>query len=43
MLSEVYAYVLVDIISVDVYLVGSNLVCTVHVPLVWRSVFSVLE
>jgi len=43
MLSEAYAYVLVDIISVDVYLVGNNLVYTVQVPLVWRSVFNVFR
>jgi len=39
MLSEAYAYVLIDIISVDVYLVRNNLVYTVQVPPVWRSVF----
>jgi len=43
MLSEAYAYVLVDIISVDVYLVGNNLVYTVQVSLVWRSVFNVFR
>jgi len=43
MLSEAYAYVLFDIISVDVYLVGNNLVYTVQVPLVWRSVFIVFR
>jgi len=43
MLSEAYTYVLVDIISVDVYLVGNNLVFTLQVPLVWRSVSSVFR
>ena len=43
MLSEAYAYVLLDIISVDVYLVGNNLVYTVQVPLVWHSVFNVFR
>ena len=42
-LSEAYAYVLIDIISVDVYLVGNNLVYTVQVPLVWHSVFNVFR
>jgi len=42
MLSEAYAYVLVDIISVDVYIVRNNLVYTVQVSLVWRSVFTVV-
>jgi len=39
-LSEVYAYVLFDVVSVDVYLVKNNLVYTVQVPLVMHSVFS---
>ena len=42
-LSEAYAYVLLDIISVDVYLVGNNLVYTVQVPLVLHSVFNVFK
>jgi hypothetical protein len=39
MLSEAYAYVLIDIISVDVYLVRNKLVYAVQVPPVGRSVF----
>jgi hypothetical protein len=42
-LSEAYAYVLIDIISVDMYLVGNNLVYTVQVPLVLHSVFNVVR
>jgi hypothetical protein len=42
-LSEVYAYVLFDVVSVDVYLVKNNLVYTVQVPLVMHSVFSVFR
>ena len=38
MLSEAYTYVLLDIISVDVYLVENNLVYTVQVPLVLHCV-----
>jgi hypothetical protein len=41
-LSEAYAYVLFDIISVDVYL-ENNLVYTVQVPLVMHSVFTVFR
>ena len=39
MLSEAYAYVLFDIVSVDVYLVENNLVYTVQVPLVMHPMF----
>jgi hypothetical protein len=42
-LSEAYAYVLFDIVSVDMYLVENNLMCTVQVPLVTHSVFSVFR
>jgi len=42
-LSEAYAYVLFDIVGVDVYLVENNLVHTVQVPLVIHSVFSVFR
>ena len=44
-LSEAYAYVLIDIISLDVYLVGNtrNLVYTVQVPLVLHSVFTLFR
>ena len=42
-LSEAYAYVLFDVLSVDVYLVENNLVYTVQVPLVIHSVFSVFR
>ena len=39
-LSEPYACVLFDIVSVDVYLIQNNLVHTVQVPLVMHSVFN---
>jgi len=39
-LSEAYAYILFDSVSVDVYLVENNLVYTAQVPLVMHSVFS---
>lgn len=42
-LSEAYAYVLFDIVSVDVCLVDHNLVYTVQVPLVMHSVFDVFR
>jgi hypothetical protein len=42
-LSEAYAFVLYDIVSVDVYLVGNNLEYTVKVPLVMHSVFNVFK
>jgi hypothetical protein len=42
-LSEAYAYVLFDIVSVDVALVEHNLVYTVQVPLVMLSVFDVFR
>ena len=42
-LSEAYAYVLFDIVKVDVYLVEDNLVHTVQVPLVIHSVFNVFR
>jgi len=38
--SRAYACVLFDIVSVDVFLVENNLVCTVQVPLVMHSVSS---
>jgi hypothetical protein len=38
-LSEAYTYVY-DIVNVDVYLVGNNLVYTLQVPLVGHSVFN---
>jgi len=41
-LSEAYAYVLFDSVSVDVYFVENSLVYTVQVPLVMHSVFSML-
>jgi hypothetical protein len=42
-LSEAYACVLFDIVSVYVYLVENNQVYTVQVPLVMHSVFSVFR
>jgi hypothetical protein len=42
-LSKAYAYVLYDIVSVDVYVVENNIVYTVHVPLVMHSVFTVFR
>ena len=42
-LSEPYACVLFDMVIVDVYLIENNLVYTVQVPLVWRSVFIVFK
>jgi hypothetical protein len=42
-LSEAYAYVLFDIVSVAVCLVENNLVYTVQVPLVMHSVFSMFR
>ena len=42
-LSEAYAYVLFDSVSVDVYLVENNVVYTVQVPLVMHSVFSMFR
>jgi hypothetical protein len=42
-LSEAYAYVLFDIVSVDVALVEHNLVYTVQVSLVMHSVFDVFQ
>jgi hypothetical protein len=42
-LSEAYAYVLYDNVSVDVYLVENNLVCTDQAQLVMHSVFSVFR
>jgi hypothetical protein len=42
-LSEAYAYVLFDTVSVDVYFVEHNLVYSVRVPLVMHSVFDVFR
>jgi hypothetical protein len=42
-LSEACAYVLFDIVSLDVYLVENNLVYTVQVPLVMHSVFNMFR
>jgi len=42
-LSEAYAYVLFDSVGVGVYLVENKLVCTVEVPLVMHSVFSMFR
>ena len=42
-LSEVYAYILIDIVKVDVYLVENNLVYSIQVPLVMHSVFNVFK
>ena len=42
-LSEAYAYILLDIIKVDVYLVENNLVYSIQVPLVMHSVFNVFK
>jgi hypothetical protein len=42
-LSEAYAYVLFDIVRVDVCLVEHNLVYTLQVPLVMHSVFDVFR
>jgi hypothetical protein len=42
-LREAYAYVLFDIVSLDVYLVENNLVYTVQVPLVMHSVFNMFR
>jgi hypothetical protein len=42
-LSETYAYILYNIVNVEVYLVRNNLVYTAHVPLVMNSVFTVFK
>jgi len=42
-LSEACAYILYNIVNVEVYLVRNNLVYTVHVQLVMDSVFTVLK
>jgi hypothetical protein len=42
-LSEAYAYVLFDTVSVDVYLVENNLMYKVQVPFVMHSGFNVFR